>query len=54
MKELILQAKEILVKYLAVSEVSNKLLIDITYLGREIAFLCKLLRIDRIAQAEGG
>ena len=30
MKELILQAKEVLVKHLAVSEVSNKLFIDIT------------------------
>ena len=54
MKELILQAKEVLVKHLTVSEVSNKLFIDITYLGREIAFLGKILGTNGCTQAEGG
>ena len=53
MKELVFQSEEILMKYLSITEVGYKLLVDITYLGREVAFLGKLLGTNNTAQAEG-
>ena len=46
--------EQVLVECLSVSEVSDKLLVDITNFGREITLLDKFLSIYGIAQAEGG
>ena len=54
MEELVLQTEEILVEYFSVAEVCYKLLVDITYLGREIVFFRKLLSSNGATQAEGG